>query len=64
MHRLITPEWASQEALVVKKPANAGYIKRCRFNPWVRKMPWRRKWEPTPVFLTGEAHGQRSLVGP
>ena len=34
-----------------------------RFNPWVGKIPWRRKWQPTPVFLPGESHGQRSLVG-
>ena len=34
-----------------------------RFNPRVRKIPWRRAWEPTPVFLSGESHGQRSLVG-
>ena len=33
------------------------------FNPWVRKMPWRNKWQPTPVFLPGKSHGQRSLVG-
>ena len=33
------------------------------FNPWVRKIPWRRKWQPTSVFLPGEFHGQRSLVG-
>ena len=33
------------------------------FNPWVRKIPWRRQWQPTPVFLPGESHGQRSLVG-
>ena len=33
-----------------------------RFNPWVRKIPWRRKWQPIPVFLPGEFHGQRSLV--
>ena len=33
------------------------------FEPWVRKIPWRRKWQPTPVFLLGESHGQRSLVG-
>ncbi|KAB0344848.1 hypothetical protein FD754_021774 [Muntiacus muntjak] len=33
------------------------------FDPWVRKMPWRRKWQPTPVFLPRESHGQRSLVG-
>ena len=39
-----------------------GY-KRFRFNPWVWKIPWRRAWQPTPVFLPGEAHGRRSLVG-
>ena len=33
------------------------------FNPWVRKIPWRRKWQPTPVLLPGESHGWRSLVG-
>ena len=32
------------------------------FDPWVRKIPWRRKWQPTPVFLPGECHGQRSLA--
>ena len=37
--------------------------KRHGFNPWVRKIPWRRAWQPTPVFLPGESHGQRSLVG-
>ena len=31
--------------------------------PWVRKIPWRRKWLPTPVILPGESHGQRSLAG-
>ena len=31
--------------------------------PWVRKIPWRRKWQPTPVLLPGESHGWRSLVG-
>ena len=33
------------------------------FSPWVGKIPWRREWLPTPVFLPGEFHGQRSLVG-
>ena len=33
------------------------------FDPWVRKIPWRRAWQPTPVFLPGKSHGQRSLVG-
>ena len=37
--------------------------RRCGFGPWVRKIPWRRAWQPTPVFLPGEAHGQRSLAG-
>ena len=32
-------------------------------DPWVRKIPWRRRWQPTPVFLPGESHGRRSLVG-
>ena len=36
---------------------------RHRFNPWVGKMPWRRKWQTTPVFLPGKFHGQRSLIG-
>ena len=34
-----------------------------QFNLWFRKIPWRRKWHPTPVFLPGESHGQRCLVG-
>ena len=33
------------------------------FSPWVGKIPWRRKWQPIPVFLAGKSHGQRSLVG-
>ena len=37
--------------------------RRLGFDPWVQKIPWRRDWLPTPVFLPGEFHGQRSLVG-
>jgi len=37
--------------------------KRRGFHPWIRKIPWRRAWQPTPVFLLGESHGQRRLVG-
>ena len=37
--------------------------RRLGFDPWVRKMPWRRAWQPTPVFLPRESHGQRSLEG-
>ena len=55
--------WDSQVALVAKNPpANAGEHKRHGFDPWVGKVPWRRKWQPTPVFLRGKFHGQRSLA--
>jgi len=37
--------------------------RRHRFDPWVGKIPWRREWLPTPVFLPGESHRQRSLMG-
>ena len=45
-------EVASKVALVIKESAcqSRGH-KRCRFHPWVGKIPWRRKWQPTPVFL-------------
>ena len=33
------------------------------FNPWVRKVPWRRKWQPIPIFLSGKPHGQKNLAG-
>ena len=38
-------------------------LKRYRFDPWVGKIAWRRKWHPTSTFLPGESHGQRSLAG-
>ena len=37
--------------------------RRCGFDPWVRKIPWRREWQPIPGFLPGYSHGQRSLAG-
>ena len=46
-----------------KEPTYQYTHKRCGFDPWVRKIPWRRAWQPTPVFLPGESRGQRSLVG-
>ena len=36
--------------------------RRCRFSPWVRKIPWRMKWQPTSIFLPGEYHEQRNLA--
>ena len=57
------PVWASQVALVGKNPpARAGDM-RLGFHPWVGKILWRRARQPTPVFLSGESHGQRSLAG-
>ena len=42
---------------------SAFQCRRCRFNLWVEKIPWRWKWQPTPVFLSGKSHRQRSLAG-
>ena len=53
---------ASQAVLVVKDPP-AGEVRDTGSIPGLGRFPWRRKWQPTPVFLPGESHGQRSLVG-
>ena len=42
---------------------NLPECRRPRFYPWVGRIPWRRGWQPTPVFLPGESHGQKRLVG-
>ena len=58
--------WAfeRQVALVVKNPpAQERDATDKSFSPWVGNMPWRRKWEPTPVFLPGKFRDERSLVG-
>ena len=49
--------------MIKNLPANAGRLKRRGFDPWVGKIPWRRAWQPTPVFLPEESHGERSLAG-
>ena len=46
-----------------KEPTCSAGDLRWGFDPWVRKISWRKNWQPTPVFLPGEPHGQRSLVG-
>ena len=43
----------------IKNPS----AKRLRFDPWVRKIPWRRAWQPTPMFLPGDSQGQRRAAG-
>ena len=57
------PWWASRVVLVVKNlPAIEGDVRR-GFDRWLGTIPWRRAWQPTPVFLPGEFYGQRSLAG-
>ena len=54
----------AQPSVKKKKSAcNAGDAGDCGFNPWVRKIPWRREWQLTLVFLLEESHGQRNLAG-
>ena len=50
------PSWLSSE----ETSCQCRRGRRHRFDSWVRKIPWRRNWEPTPVFLPGKCHGQRS----
>ena len=53
------PQWRSGK----ESACQCRMCKRCRFDPWVGKIPWRRKWQLTPVLFPRESHGQRSLVG-
>ena len=53
------PRWRSGE----ESACQCRRCKRHRLNPWVGKIPLGRKWQPTPVFLPGKFHGQRSLAG-
>ena len=59
MQRLGLSRWLSSKE-------SACQCRRCRragFDPWIGKIPWSRKWQPTPVFLPGKSHGQGSLAG-
>ena len=67
-HLLPNQAWAASFPCVLH-PVMAQMVKNLpamwepRFSPWVGKIPWRREWHPTPVFLPGASHGQRSLEG-
>ena len=50
------PYWASPMAQWVKESACRRH-RRCGFDPWVGKIPWRRKWQPTSVFVLEKSHG-------
>ena len=59
--------WGFLKKLKIELPCDAGLrtVCQCRrpkrhgFHPWIRKIPWRREWQPIPVFLPGKSHGQR-----
>ena len=58
--RIVKGDWGFPGSSVGKESIyNA---RRPGFAPWVRKIPWEKKWQPTPPFLPGESHGQRSLA--
>ena len=57
------PQQLSGQCRICTVKEFAWQCKRCRFNPRVRKIPWRRKWQPIPIFLPGKCHGQRSRMG-
>ena len=50
-------------SLVAQKVKHLLACRRPGFNPWIGKIPWRRKWQPTPVLLPGKSHGWRNLAG-
>ena len=56
-------QYSSVASLWVRQLSVRLQCGRAGFNPWVGKIPWRRKWQPTPVLLPGESHGGRSLIG-
>ena len=57
-------KWAKAEQLqLAQQQRICLQCRRCDFDPWVGKIPWRRKLQPTPVFLPGKFHAKRSLAG-
>ena len=56
-------KWCSSSHTGGFPGGSAGKESACNVETWVGKIPWRRPWQPTPVFLPGESHGQMSLVG-
>ena len=56
MYKTGLPRWCSNKESICQ-------CRKCGFDPWVQKIPWRRKWQPALVFLPGEFHEQRSLAG-
>ena len=59
LYILLLPRWSSGK----ESTCQCRRCKRCRFDSWVQKIPWSRKWQLTPIFLPEKFHGQRSPVG-
>ena len=55
--------WLPGVSLVAQMVKSLPAVRETGFDPWVRKVPWIRKWQPTPVFVPGKSHGWRSLEG-
>ena len=65
-HSVVSSSLRSQalwDSLVAQTVKNLPAMLETMFDPWFGNIPWRRKWQPTPVFLSEESHGQRSLAG-
>ena len=62
-HVLLFDMGFAGSSVVKNQSAVQETCRRLEFNPWVGKIPWKKKWQPTPVTLPGKSHGQRSLAG-
>ena len=63
MDKWVKRMWGFPDGVSGKEPAcQCRRCKRCEFDPWVWKIPWNRKWQPSPVLSPGKFRGQRSLV--
>ena len=61
--KTVAQVWELTSSLVAQLAKICLQCRRPRFKPWVKKIPWRRKWQRIPVFLPGKFHGQRRLAG-
>ena len=57
------PQARILEWVAISSSRGSSQCRKCRFDPWVGKIPWRRKWRPTSVFMPGKSHRHSSLVG-
>ena len=62
LHESIFFFWLPRQLSDKETTCQCNEPQKCRLDPWVGKMPWRRKWQPSPVFLPGKSHGQQSLA--